>query len=109
MLRVGFVCSLLDVKIQKHYSAVCPDKTCACGFRGGDPDSTTDRRNRSHTPDFFGFPKDRLSLALLPDVEEVGVEFFVIVVYLEECTSVRVYQVFCIYLQHRGGQRMDHD
>ena len=53
-----------------------------------------------YQPNFFGFPKDRLSFFLFPDIEQVGVQFFVVVIYLEECAPVRIHQVFCIYLQN---------
>lgn len=52
----------------------------------------------SCAPYFFCFPKDRFAFLLLPDVEQVRVQFFVAVIYLEECTPVRIHQVFCIYL-----------
>ena len=81
---------------------MCQGKTVCLGLQGETPTFLTGET--AHTPDFFGFPKDGLSLVLFPDVEEVGVEFFVIVVHLEECTSVRIHQVFCIYLQHRGAE-----
>lgn len=58
-------------------------------------------KGKSHTPNFFGFPKDRPAFVLLANIEQVGVQFFVIVIYLEECTPVRIHQVFCIYLQHK--------
>lgn len=54
----------------------------------------------SYTPNFFGFLKDRFAFFHFPDIEQVRVQFFVIVIYLEECTPVCIHQVFCIYLQN---------
>lgn len=55
---------------------------------------------KMYTPNFFGFPKDRFAFFLFPDIEQVRVQFFVVVIYLEECAPVRIHQVFCIYLQN---------
>lgn len=55
-------------------------------------------------PNFFGFLKDRLALILLPNIKQVRVQFFVVVIYLEECAPVGIHQVFCIYLQHKTGR-----
>ncbi len=53
------------------------------------------------SPNFFGFPKDRFPFILLPDIKQVRVQLFVIVIYLEERTSVCINQVFCIYLKRK--------
>lgn len=54
-------------------------------------------------PNFFGFLKDRPAFFLLPNIKQVRIQFFVVVIYLEECTPVGIHQVFCIYLQHKTG------
>lgn len=55
-------------------------------------------------PNFFGFLKDGLAFFLLPNVKKVRVQFFVVVIYLEECAPVGIHQVFCIYLQHKTSR-----
>lgn len=51
-----------------------------------------------YSPNFFGFLKYRLPFILLPDIKEVRVQLFVIVIDLEEGAPVCIHQVFCIYL-----------
>lgn len=58
-----------------------------------------------YSPNFFGFLKHRLPFILLSDIKEVRVQLFVIVIDLEEGASVRIHQVFCIYLEHKRSQR----
>lgn len=58
-------------------------------------------RNCGCSPNFFGFPKDGFPFILLPDIKQVRVQLFVIVIHLEKRTSVRINQVFCIYLEHK--------
>lgn len=53
-----------------------------------------------YTPNFFGFPKDRFAFFLFPNIEQVRIQFFVVVINLEECAPVCIHQVFCIYLQN---------
>lgn len=59
-----------------------------------------EKKGQSYTPNFFGFPKDRFAFFLFSNIEQVRVQFFVVVIYLEERTPVRIHQVFCIYLQN---------
>lgn len=62
---------------------------------------------KTSKPNFFGFPKHRFAFFLFPNVEQVRVQFFVVVIDLEECASVRIHQVFCIYLSHNTkGERL---
>lgn len=60
---------------------------------------------KTYTPNFFGFPKDRFAFFLFPNIEQVRVQFFVVVIYLEECAPVCIHQVFCIYLQNSSRDR----
>lgn len=62
-------------------------------------------KDDSYTPNFFGFPKDGFAFFHFPNIEQVRVQFFVVVIYLEECTPVCIHQVFCIYLQNNIGDR----
>lgn len=66
---------------------------------------TVREKGKSYTPNFFGFPKDRFAFFLFPNIEQVRVQFFVVVIYLEECAPVRIHQVFCIYLQNSTRER----
>ncbi len=67
--------------------------------------NTARKKCKSYKPNFFGFSKDRFAFFLFPNIEQVRVQFFVVVIYLEECAPVRIHQVFCIYLQNSTRDR----
>lgn len=63
------------------------------------------KKRGKQLPNFFGLLKDGLAFVLLPNIKQVGVQFFVVVIYLEECAPVGIHQVFCIYLQHKTSRK----
>lgn len=63
-----------------------------------------EKREGGKLPNFFGFLKDGPAFFLLPNIKQIGVQFFVVVIYLEEGAPVGIHQVFCIYLQHRTSR-----
>lgn len=62
-----------------------------------------------YSPNFFGFPKDGFPFVLLADIKQVRIQLFVIMIHLEERTSVRINQVLCIYLKHKTAHITAHD
>lgn len=82
-----------------------PKNTNSIKFNEYTLKNTVIEKCKSYTPNFFGFPKDRFAFFLLPNIEQVRVQFFVVVIYLEECAPVRIHQVFCIYLQNNTKDR----